>query len=608
MTNEGDLIGASTTLNVRTDGGKKSKKGKKQQKGNGLILPQATPSEGQTSHPPTIVDGSDEDTGEDVVDVTIRHEWIARVETARQAVEIIGQRLNETDRSFKALEDYSLEEITSIRKELEARQRAEFETKERSRKIERLLDPHHMTGKGSLESKLPSHQSSKAFVRELAILWWKRKESDIAKGTCTMNTWEQFRVEFKKAFFPNNVIYEAKCKFRELRQKGSIRAYVREFTTLTLRIPNLTDEDMLFNFMDGLQNWARTELERRQVRTIDEAITQAEALTDFRQEKSLSVEEDEDVGSHDDSEEDSGEGEEQRPQPKRRGEEQRPHKHDTYKSNGKKSGDRVNTVRNQDGCYICSGPHSYKKCPQLKSLCATLRERKEEKSQEEDEVGETKQLGLINLCGAIINEPSKTPRRDMPRQAEPKHADKGLAKSMACAQYVDITINGQCARVLVDTGAEVNIMTKTAATRLGLRYTPSNAQIRTVNAPPIPVAGIAHRVNITIGDWRGKTKFVVAPLNLYDIILGQKFFQQYHAVIDPYLQQLKIMEKGGTFTVPMRLTSTATIASSREDNGAEKSLPPQAKRVPRRNTAVMKKPPRHLPPTKEEVRKIGSRK
>ena len=57
-----------------------------------------------------------------------------------------------------------------------------------------------------------------------------------------------------------------------------------------------------------------------------------------------------------------------------------------------------------------------------------------------------------------------------------------------------------------------------------------------------------------------------------------------------------------------RMTSAATIASSGEDNGAEKSLPPCTKKVPRGNAVVMQeKPPRHLPPRKEEVRKIGSR-
>ena len=56
----------------------------------------------------------------------------------------------------------------------------------------------------------------------------------------------------QEGFLPNNVIYEAKRMFRELKQKGSIRTYVREFTSLMLQIPNLTDEDMLFHFLDGL--------------------------------------------------------------------------------------------------------------------------------------------------------------------------------------------------------------------------------------------------------------------------------------------------------------------------------------------------------------------
>ena len=57
---------------------------------------------------------------------------------------------------------------------------------------------------------------------------------------------------------------------------------MKEFTTLTLQIPILTDEEMLFHFMDRMQNWARTELERRQVNTIDQAITQAESLMYFK--------------------------------------------------------------------------------------------------------------------------------------------------------------------------------------------------------------------------------------------------------------------------------------------------------------------------------------
>ena len=157
-------------------------------------------------------------------------------------------------------------------------------------------------------------------------------------------------------------------------------------------------------------------MERRQVRTIDDAITQAEALTDFRREKSISAEEDDEIGSHDDSGDDSGEGEEQTPQPKRR---------DTYRSSGKKPGDRGNTVRDsKDGCFICKGLHGYKRCLELKSLGAILREQKEEKAQEE--VGETKQLGVVSLCGAVIEQPSTRPRQDKPRQAKPKQLTRDL--------------------------------------------------------------------------------------------------------------------------------------------------------------------------------------
>lgn len=46
----------------------------------------------------------------------------------------------------------------------------------------------------------------------------------------------------------------------------------------------MSGEDLLFYFMDGLQNWAKQELQRRQVKDVDEAIAVAESLTDFRTE------------------------------------------------------------------------------------------------------------------------------------------------------------------------------------------------------------------------------------------------------------------------------------------------------------------------------------
>jgi len=51
---------------------------------------------------------------------------------------------------------------------------------------------------------------------------------------------------------------------------------------LTLQIPSLTSVDLLFYFLDGVQNWAKQELQRRQVHDVDEAIVVAELLNDFR--------------------------------------------------------------------------------------------------------------------------------------------------------------------------------------------------------------------------------------------------------------------------------------------------------------------------------------
>ncbi|XP_070012843.1 uncharacterized protein [Nicotiana sylvestris] len=95
------------------------------------------------------------------------------------------------------------------------------------------------------------------YLSETPMLRWRRKMADVDKSLCTISTWDQFKVDFKRQFFPKNVLYEARRKLRELKQTGSIRNYVNEFTTLMLQIPNLTNNDLLFHFMDGLQNWAK---------------------------------------------------------------------------------------------------------------------------------------------------------------------------------------------------------------------------------------------------------------------------------------------------------------------------------------------------------------
>ena len=49
-----------------------------------------------------------------------------------------------------------------------------------------------------------------------------------------------------------------------------------------LEIPNMSDEELLFNFMDNLQSWAEQELRRRGVQDRTTAMIVAESLVDYR--------------------------------------------------------------------------------------------------------------------------------------------------------------------------------------------------------------------------------------------------------------------------------------------------------------------------------------
>ena len=87
-------------------------------------------------------------------------------------------------------------------------------------------------------------------------LWWRKRFVDIEKGACTIEACEDFKREIKKQFYPEDVAYMARKNMRHLMCTCLIRDYVKEFSSLMLEIPNMTEEELLCNFMDNLQGWA----------------------------------------------------------------------------------------------------------------------------------------------------------------------------------------------------------------------------------------------------------------------------------------------------------------------------------------------------------------
>ncbi|GJR59546.1 putative nucleotidyltransferase, ribonuclease H [Tanacetum coccineum] len=119
------------------------------------------------------------------------------------------------------------------------------------------------------------------YLKDTTTLWWRPRYEDIKLGTATIDTLAEFVADFKKKFYPENAKNEVKNRLRKLKKSKTIREYVKEFTTLVLEIPELSDQDSHFYFLDGVQGWAKMELERQGVQDLSTGIAYAKVLIDF---------------------------------------------------------------------------------------------------------------------------------------------------------------------------------------------------------------------------------------------------------------------------------------------------------------------------------------
>ncbi|KAJ9682540.1 hypothetical protein PVL29_018458 [Vitis rotundifolia] len=232
------------------------------------------------------------------------------------------------------------------------------------------------------------------YLTDTATLWWRRRFADMEKGICTIETWEDFKREIKRQFYPQDVAYLARKNMRRLKHTGSIRDYVKEFSSLMLEIPNMTEEELLFNFMDNLQGWAEQELRRRGVQDLATAMAVAESLMDYKRGDSSKVESLED--SHT-----TGGGEEA--------------SRDHYAP--RMGSGKTPNVREGKGkaekkeftpkikCFLCDGPHWARDCPKRKALSAMI-----EEMEQEDEA----HMGSMQLLGALqFNPKPSTPKTSL---------------------------------------------------------------------------------------------------------------------------------------------------------------------------------------------------
>lgn len=152
---------------------------------------------------------------------------------------------------------------------------------------------------------------------------------------------------------------------------GTLRDYVKEFSTLMLEIPDMSEKDLFFNFMDGLQNWAELELQRRGVQDLATAMAVAEQLVEFKKVESSKPKFSKTGQGKGGGEKNTSSSKEASPQSSEGKNEE--HGNKSFKGKFK---------FRDTGCFICGGKYLARDCPKKKALNAIAAQVEEEEEEE----------------------------------------------------------------------------------------------------------------------------------------------------------------------------------------------------------------------------------
>ncbi|KAK2986657.1 hypothetical protein RJ640_010113 [Escallonia rubra] len=318
--------------------------------------------------------------------------------------------------------------------------------------------------------------------------------------------------------------------------------------------------DRLFFFMEGLKPWARTELNRRRVNNLNEAIIAAESLSDYNYEPQRPP---------------------QRGNPNRSNGGKKPGGQAPNQSWGSKSSWASNSSTLQKsgvgfkakpdastsgevkkpafrGCFLCQGPHVIANCPQRQMMNAffdnmgqvqrgeqsgsqsrhppTEEQTDTQDYEEEDAVG-----AFPQWCNAVttqVGNPEESSTGEKPKDVPPKKKSDVPGKGL---MYVDIKVNGKAIRAMVDTGATHNYISSTEVERLGLTLEKGCGRVKAINSAAQPVAGIARSVLIKIGPYEGRTNFSVVIMDDFKLILGLEFLRDTKTTVMPCTNSLAML-------------------------------------------------------------------
>lgn len=329
------------------------------------------------------------------------------------------------------------------------------------------------------------------FLAGDAKLWWRTRMEDVdGTGKPGIQTWEAMKKELKEQFLPSNAAWMAREKLKHLKQTGSVREYVKAFTSNLLDIRDMAEADRLFNFISGLKPWAQAELRRQNVKDLTAAIVAADSLVDFA------------TSSNSKGKQTQG--------AKEKGQKFKGKKkvQDEESSKAKNGGGQT---KKQLKCFICDGPHMMKDCPKKEKLNTMT-------VSEGEEPGRVNPLRMVNALQT-----------------------KEAVKSSSLL-YVQVEINGHEVMAMVDTGATNNFVADRSVESLGLALRASTSRVKAVNSEAQVIKG-STEAELRMEPWTGKVTLLAVPLDDFDLILGMDFLRKAKASVMPHLGGVMIGEE-----------------------------------------------------------------
>ncbi|WP_284190054.1 retropepsin-like aspartic protease family protein, partial [Zoogloea oryzae] len=384
------------------------------------------------------------------------------------------------------------------------------------------------------EAVQPESEKTKIMIASMyltddAKLWWRTRCENVEFREMTVQTWEDFKRELMAQFMPQNDDFAARGQLRRLKQAGSIRDYIKTFSTL-LEITEMSEKDQLYEFLEGLEPWLQIELQKQQVKNVYTAMATAERLCDYSSLNNRGKIP-QNVSQAPQKSANAGTSNKFGNNHTRSGSEpSNNYGGGTYKppqSSASSAGSSVSKAPYRSPqwvppqCFFCrSKQHITANCDQKEALNAIACEYMAKKAEERER--EEANMGSLHLCAAVASQ-----------VVEPTTAKKGLL-------YVSLIIKGDTSPAMIDTGATHNFLAIEEAKRLGLPIEKRSSTMKAVNSAAKPVHGIVNNVPITMDSWSGKTSFLVVDLDDFKVIMGLEFLDQHKVVLLSYVDSMLI--------------------------------------------------------------------